>query len=77
MSGRWQRSKLNQGQTWDELEPVEGRRLSPDEVRRKRLDLAGDMLDLIISDDADDLGLRARRELERLVQGILGVRRYF
>ena len=58
---------------WDSLEPLPAPVLSQDEVRKKRLELAAEMLTLLLGDDG--LGTRPRQTLQKIYASLGSVRR--
>jgi len=57
--------------TWDQLEPLAAPPLSAAEIQAKRLELAADMVQLVLQ-DAVDLAAGERRTLRKLSEALEG-----
>jgi hypothetical protein len=57
---------------WDELEPLSTPVLTPEQIRQKRIELAAEMLALVLDDD--ELGTRPRRTLQGIFTSLGSVR---
>jgi hypothetical protein len=69
----WSAESRNPGKSWESLEPLPAPLLTPGEVRRKRLELAQEMLTLLLGDDG--IGTRPRQALLRISTSLGTVRR--
>jgi hypothetical protein len=58
---------------WDQLTPLPMPVLTPGQIRQKRLELAQEMLGLLLGDDG--LGTRPRQTLERVYATLGDIRR--
>jgi hypothetical protein len=58
---------------WDQLEPLSTPPLGPGEIRRKRAELACEMVTLLLGDG--ELGRQSRQTLERIYTSLESVRR--
>jgi hypothetical protein len=70
---KWSVESLNMSKSSDSLEALPAPLLSPGEVRKKRLELAQEMLMLLMGDDA--LGKRPRAALQRISVSLGDIRR--
>jgi hypothetical protein len=63
----------NRQSDWDQLEPLYTLPLSPDQIREKRIELAQEILGLLLADTA--LAKRPRQALERISVSLGDIRR--
>jgi hypothetical protein len=73
MARKWSAESLNMSKSWDSLEPLPAPALSPDEIRRKRIELAEEMLGLLLGDGG--LAARPRQTLQKIYANLGSVRR--
>jgi hypothetical protein len=73
MPRKWSAESLNMSKSSDSLAPLPAPVLSPDEVRRKRLELAQEMLTLLLGDG--ELASRPRQALRKISTSLGTVRR--
>ena len=70
---KWGVESLNMSKSSDSLAPVYAPVLTPEQVRQKRLELAQEMLMLLMADG--ELGKRPRAVLERISGSLADIRR--
>jgi hypothetical protein len=64
MPRKWGVESRNPGKSWDSLQPVFAPVLSEGEIRLRRLELASEMVELVLGED--NLAARQRRTLESI-----------
>jgi hypothetical protein len=72
MPRKWSVESLNMSKSSENLEPLHAPVLSPGEVRRKRLELAQEMLTLLLGDG--ELRARPRQTLQKIYASLGSVR---
>jgi hypothetical protein len=72
-SRTWSGESRNPGKSWNSLEPLPAPLLTESEVRRRRLELCEEMLQLVLADGG--LAARPRQTLVRIHASLGTVRR--
>jgi hypothetical protein len=69
----WSAESRNPGKSWGELTPIYTPQLTDDEIRQRRLELAQEMVELMLADGA--LASRPRQALVRIHTSLGIIRR--
>jgi hypothetical protein len=69
----WSAESRNPGKSWGELEPVYAPVLTESEIRLRRLELAAEMLELVLSEDS--LPTKPKRTLQGIYSSLRQFRR--
>lgn len=73
MARKWGVERLNMSKSSDNLEPLPAPLLTASEVRRRRLELAEEMVQLVLA--GDELAARPRQVLQKVFASLGTVRR--